>query len=366
MQTSREIINAIIRDKQCPERMGLHEHYWAETIGEWHKQGLPAYVKDGADAPWYFNYDLNWVDGTWFDSSPIRGQNIVLEENDDTVISINGWGNKSRNWKKRSGTPEHLGFDCTSAEIWRAKYREPLLSLDPARFGDLQKLKNDYKRKMSTDRWIYYSNVLVSEILRGALGDVVMLESMYMDPDWIKDFNDVLTNHLIMHYDWLFREVGKPDGMFIYEDMGYTGAPFFSPELQRELIFPYHKRFIGFCHDNGLPLVMHSCGKIRPFLQSIFDAGVDCLQVLEAKAGQHVAEFAEAAGNKLAYMGNLNIRAYETNDRAKLEAEILPKLDTVRKNRIPYVFHSDHSIPASVSLATYEYSLHLFKRYGYY
>jgi uroporphyrinogen decarboxylase len=254
----------------------------------------------------------------------------------------------------------------TSAEIWRKKYREPLLTLDPKRFGDIDKIKHDYKRKMVTTKWIYYSNVLVSEILRGAMGDVVMLESMYMDPDWIKDFNDVLTNHLIMHYDWLFREVGKPDGMFIYEDMGFTGAPFFSPECQRELIMPYHKRFAGFCHDNGLPLIMHSCGKIRPFLPAIVEAGIDCLQVLEAKAGQNVAEFAKAVDNKIAFMGNLNIRAYEANDPKVLEAEILPKLDAVRKNRIPYVFHSDHSIPASVKLETYEYALHLYKRHGYY
>jgi len=41
LATGREIINAIVRDKQCPERMGLFEHWWAETFTEWFKQGLP-------------------------------------------------------------------------------------------------------------------------------------------------------------------------------------------------------------------------------------------------------------------------------------------------------------------------------------
>ena len=96
------------------------------------------------------------------------------------------------------------------------------------------------------------------------------------------------------------------------------------------------------------------------------ESGVDCLQVLEAKAGQHVAEFASAVDNKMAFMGNLNIVAYETNDRDVLESEILPKLEAVRTNRIPYVFHSDHSIPRSVKTETYEYSLELFRKHGHY
>ena len=171
---------------------------------------------------------------------------------------------------------------------------------------------------------------------------------------------------LIRHYEYLFENVGVPDGMFLYEDMGYTYGPIMSPELQREFIFPYHKRMFDFIHSYDIPVIMHSCGKIRPFLQSILDSGVDCLQVLEAKAGQHVAEMAEAVDNKMAFMGNMNIVAYETNDRKELEKEIIPKLEVVKKNRIPYVFHSDHSIPKSVDPLIYEYSLDLFWKNCYY
>jgi len=362
MATSREIIKAIVGEKRCPERMGLFEHYWSDTIDEWKKQGYP----DGANPVEYFNYDLDGVDGTWFDTSPFPGEGKVIEEDEETRIEVNGWGAKARNWKKKSGTPEHIGFDLTSSEIWRKKYREPLLGLNVKRLGDLDKIRAEYKKKMASSRFIYFSNVTIFEIMRGSMGDVTMLESMYTDPDWILDFCDLVTNTLITHYDYLYREMGKPDGMFIYEDMGYTQAPFISPEMQRELIMPFHKRLVSFFHDNGLPIIMHSCGKIRPFLPAIVEAGVDCLQVLEAKAGQHVAEFAEATGNKIAFMGNLNIQAFETNDRKVIDAEVLPKLEAIRKNRIPFVFHSDHSIPRTVSLDTYRYALDLWKKHGRY
>jgi uroporphyrinogen decarboxylase len=162
--------------------------------------------------------------------------------------------------------------------------------------------------------------------------------------------------------EYLFREVGLPDGMWFYEDMGYTNAPFISPKFYQEQIFPHHQRLFDFIHQYNIPIIMHSCGKIRPYLPDIQKAGVDCLQVLEAKAGQNVLEFAECVDNKMAFMGNLNIVPFETNDYKLISDEILPKLAGIKKNRIPYIFHSDHSIPKSVKLETYKHILEIYHK----
>ena len=342
--------------------MGLFEHYWDDTQAEWERQGLPPKT----DLVEYFDYDIVPVQGSWFNTGALVGQYRIIEETDETYVAVNEWGAAMREWKDKSGTPEHVGFDMTTEEKWREIYREPLFEFNPLRFGDLDEIKRNYETCMKSDRFVVFTNLLVFEIMRRSMGDVVMLESMYLNPAWIHDFCDVVTNMMIRHYEYLFSEVGIPDGMFIYEDMGYTYGPFCSPELQRELIHPYHKRFIDFIHSYGIPFIMHSCGKIRPFLQSIVDSGVDCLQVLEAKAGQDVREMAETSGKKIAFMGNLNILAFETNNRNEIEKEIIPKLDDIRKNRIPYVFHSDHSIPRSVKLDTYKYALELFHKHGKY
>ena len=362
MSNGREIIRAIIGEKRCPERMGLYEHYWDDTQREWENQGFPK----GADPVEYFDYDIKPVPLSWFQSSPFVGDPKIIDETELTRVYVNGWGATMREWKHKSGTPEHIAFDLASEEIWKKKYREPLLGFNKERFGNLDELKRQYRECMATDRFVVYTNVTVFEIMRTSMGDVTMLESMYLNPAWIHDFCDIITNLLITHYDYLFHEVGLPNGMFIYEDMGYTYGPFCSPELQRELVFPYHKRFVDFVHSYGIPFTMHSCGKIRLFLKSIVDAGVDCLQVLEAKAGQDVREMAEATNNKIAFMGNLNILAFETNNRKELENEVIPKLNGIREKRIPYVFHSDHSIPKTVKLETYKYALELFKKYGKY
>ncbi len=359
---SREIITAIIKDKQCPSRMGFYEHFWDDTQAAWENEGLPP----GVDLIEYFDYDIKPHPSGFLKNDAIVREQIIVEETDDTIVKENGWGARHRYWKHKSGTPEHIGFDLVNEETWREKYRPHLLDLNPARLGDIEQMKRDYARCMASDKFVVYNNVLIFEIMRVSMGDIIMLESMCLNPAWIHDFCDVVTDMQIRHYEYMFREIGLPDGMFMYEDMGYTYAPFISPQLQRELIMPYHRRLGDFIHSHGIPFIMHSCGKIEPYLQSIVDAGVDCLQVLEAKAGQHVVDFAKQVDNKISFMGNLDITAFETNDRKSLEAEIIPKLEAVKRNRIPYVFHSDHSIPKSVKLETYNYALELFRRHGRY
>ena len=357
--TQREIIKALIKEKSCPERMGLYEHFWPDTPEAWE---INSGLSRDTDYTEYFNYDIRRISESWFSTDAIPNLEEVLHEDEETKIILNGWGAKMRYWKDKAGTPEHLEFDLDSVEKWNSKYREHLLKLDISRFGDIDKFKASFKKAMSEDRFVAYNCMIIFEIMRRSLGDVTMLESMYLDPEWINDFCKVVTDNLIIHIDYLFREIGVPDGMWFYEDMGYTNAPFISPKFYEEQIFPHHQRLFDFIHQYNIPVIMHSCGKIRPYLPFIQKAGVDCLQVLEAKAGQNVIEFAECVNNKMAFMGNLNIVPFESNDHKLISDEILPKLAGIKKNKIPYIFHSDHSIPKSVKLDTYKYILDLYHK----
>jgi len=359
--TSREILTAIFWEKSCPERMGVFEWFWQDTPEEWERQGLPP----GRDINEHFDLDVREIKESMFRTTGEPVEDVVVEEDRETVVKLNGWGARHREWKDRPGTPEHLGFELTSEEVWKAEYRDRLFGIDRRRFPDWDGLVRSYAAAKSSDRFLVYQQMLVVEIMRRAMGDVVFCESMILNPRWIHDFCGVVNEMIIAHLDLMIREVGRPDGIWTYDDMGYTKAPFFSPAMYREFIFPCHRRLAGFCHDHGLPLILHACGRIRPFLPHLAEAGIDALHSIEAKAGQHVAEFAQtvaARGWKMAFAGNIDVRAFESNDPAVLESEIVPKLQAVRGNRIPYVFMSDHSIPKTVRLTTYERALDIFRR----
>jgi uroporphyrinogen decarboxylase len=360
--TGREIILTLLKEKSCPDRIGVFEEFWQDTQAEWERRGLPP----GVDLIDHFDYDFRPIEGSMSNTDPFLEAEEIPEAGGETLIRINGWGARMRVWKDRPGVPEHLSFDMKDEEIWKSRYREPLLQLDLGRFEDLERMRANFAAARTSDRFCYYYNILPTEIMRRSMGDIVMLEAMCLNPSWVHDVCSVVTDNLILHLEYILREVGLPDGIWMYEDMGYTQAPFYSPDMYREFLLPYHSQIGDFIHSYDLPFILHSCGRIRPLLPLIAQAGVDCLQAIEAKAGQHVAEMAEFLGNSMAFMGNIDIQAFESNDPKVLEAEIIPKLAAVRENRIPYVFHSDHSIPRSVRLDTYEYALHLQRIHGRY
>jgi uroporphyrinogen decarboxylase len=352
---ARDVIKTIL-NKQIPERMGHYEEFWTETVhGSWLEQGYPA---DAGELQ-YFNLDLAHCGG-WIDSVPFPGRDELIEETDEWRLTKDGRGASLKHWKGKSGCPEHIAFDVTTPEKWKA-YREPLLEFDRKRLGDVDAQRRWIGEARAEGRFAIYSNVFVIELLRYTIGDENFLPAMLLEPEWIHDFCQVYLDLFISHYEILFREAGLPDGIYINEDFGYNHGLFCSPKAMAEMIMPYEKKLVSFFKDYGLPVILHSCGGIVEAIPQIIDAGFDCLQPMEVKAGCDLLEIFDTYGTKLSYMGNIDVRALSTNDPEKIREEVLQKLKGVKERRIPYIFHSDHSIPPNVDFASYKYAVELLK-----
>jgi len=354
--TSRERMRAILA-LEIPDHMGLFEHYWGETIRDyWSKEGYP----EGTSPGEHFGYDLVGVGGTWFDLSPIRGQDITVEETDEWRAAKNSWGATLKHWKSKSGTPEHLDYDCDSPEAWERDFKPHVTEFDPARL-DLDTIRQSYNRLMAGDKFVVFNHLGHFEILRALIGNVKMLESLLLEPEWIHDILGTFTRLYIAGYERIISEVGRADGFFLYDDLGFRNGPFMSEKTYRAVMLPHHKALMDFMHDNGMPVVFHSCGDVRKLVGAMADAGMNCLQPMEAKAGCNVLELSEQYRGRLSFMGNIDVTKLNTNDRDVIRAEIEGKLKVLRERRVPYVFHSDHSIPPDVRFETYQFVLELYR-----
>jgi uroporphyrinogen decarboxylase len=76
--------------------------------------------------------------------------------------------------------------------------------------------------------------------------------------------------------------------------------------------------------------------------------------VIEVKAGMDLLKLYRDYGERIAFMGGIDVRVLYTNDRAQIDAELQKKIPTVMQN-YGYVLHSDHSIPYTVYYDTYRY-----------
>ncbi|MGQ9559142.1 MAG: hypothetical protein ACUVWA_01390 [Candidatus Oleimicrobiaceae bacterium] len=70
-------------------------------------------------------------------------------------------------------------------------------------------------------------------------------------------------------------------------------------------------------------------------------------------------------GERLAFMGGIDVRLMVGEDLAPLEEEIRSKF-AVAMSDGAYIYHSDHSVPDSVSFANYCRVMELVRKYGRY
>lgn len=110
-----------------------------------------------------------------------------------------------------------------------------------------------------------------------------LLLGMGLDGDWVAEMANLYVTVAIRLLGDL---VGKslPDGLWVWEDLGFKQRPFMSPAMYREQIYPAHKRLFDFAHSCGLPVVLHCDGYVEALIPGLIAAGIDCLQPLEVKA----------------------------------------------------------------------------------
>ena len=345
--TGKERITRILK-RQPVDRIGLFEHFWSDTQSAWTQRGS---IKPGENFADHFGFDL---DLCWpFNMVAfIDFIDEVIEETNETRLARNGNGALFRTHKLHDSTPEHVDFLVRDRVGWE-RYIKPKLTPDRRRIN-FKAYREAKESSRKANRFFAWSGVNVFEIMKDVCGHEFMLIGMADDPDWVRDMADTYARLTVELQEILFAEEGWPDGIWYYEDMGFKHRPFMSPRMYREIMLPAHKLDISFAKGHNLPVILHSCGYVEPLIPGLLEAGIDCLQVIEVKAGMDLLKLYQQYGDRLSFMGGIDVRTLYTNDRAIIDAELESKIPVV-KGHNGYVLHSDHSIPNTVNYETYQY-----------
>jgi uroporphyrinogen decarboxylase len=127
-----------------------------------------------------------------------------------------------------------------------------------------------------------------------------------------------------------------------------------SPSMYREMIYPSHKRLFSFAHSHRLPVILHTDGLIESLIPQLIEAGVDCLQPLEIKAGMDLVKVKKAYGDRLALIGGMDARTLISNDLGRVKQELETKIPAAMAGS-GYVLQVDHSVSHQVDYETYKY-----------
>jgi len=348
MTSFERVTNALAR--RSVDQIPFAISPWGSTVERWRKEG---HIQPGEDVAEHFGQDLRY--GGWLNSvADLDFEPVVIEETEETVLTLNGNGARLRRHKLHEGTPEHVGFTVTDRHSWEEHAKPRLLELDRRRIP-FESYREARRFAAERQRFFCWSGIAPFEQMHPLCGHEHMLIGMALDPDWVRDMVQTYTDMTLRHLETLFGEEGAPDGMFFYEDMGFKQKPFMSPAMYREIMQPGHQRLFSYAHSLGCKVLVHSCGYVEPLIPGLIEAGVDCLQAMEVKAGMNLPRLYQQFGDRIAFFGGIDVRTLISNDRARIDTELREKITPVLSGGGGYILHSDHSEPPEVDYETMWY-----------
>ncbi|MDH7480713.1 MAG: uroporphyrinogen decarboxylase family protein [Armatimonadota bacterium] len=337
-----------------PDRVGRQESLWSETLALWKTQGL----EEGQDISELFGFDFHSL--PWMDMS-LRLPVEIYEETDEYVIQKDANGVTRKDVKRESGhTPHWIAHTVQTAKDWY-EYKERLTPDDVRIPANIREV---YEAGRAKKKFVHYAGIEAYECAWPVFGQVNIFMLMMDEPKVVADVFNTYTDLQIALAQKVLDMGLDFDGAWMYGDMGYRNSTLFSPECYEQLLWPAHKRMCDFFNSHGKPVILHSCGKIEALIPKLIEAGFAAIQPLEAKCGQDVRVLKELYGNKITFFGNIDIRKL-SGTKADIEEEISSKVPIAMKGG-GYIFHSDHSVPPTVSFDNYRYAIELLEKYGKY
>ncbi len=99
---------------------------------------------------------------------------------------------------------------------------------------------------------------------------------------------------------------GKIDIVKFSDDFGMQNSEFASPELMRELVIPYYKRYLDYIKSRNpkVKILQHCCGSIFQILGDMIEAGVEAINPVQTSAANmDPQKLKDTFGKKICFWG---------------------------------------------------------------
>jgi uroporphyrinogen decarboxylase len=339
---------------------------WPETLRRWRKEGLP----EGLSAHEYFGLDR--IEFFSFDGSLGLKEAIVSEQPGYRVFSDSDGCTYKRALDQVSA-PQFLGSSVSSLEDWlelkeRLKpaigrfdtfgkdivFGEPLSESQPARYARVRK-EEVFTALVPLEPCWYYLRLL---------GEVEALANIALQPEFaatvIAQYNAFTLSMLKL----ILARGYRFDALWVFSDLCYKNGMLFSPHFYERSVLPHQRQLFALAKENGMKVIYHCDGNVESFLPLLLRAGIDCIQPLEARAGNDVRSYLRRYPGAVSCMGNIDMDVFTTT-KERIRDEVAGKILSAKQSH-RYLFHSDHSVPDSVSLENYGCAIQVAKEVAWY
>ncbi len=103
------------------------------------------------------------------------------------------------------------------------------------------------------------------------------------------------------------------------DDAAYGSGPMISPQMWRELIFPYQRKIV---ESVDVPVIWHSDGDTEALLPMAIEAGFVGIHGVDVIPGMDLVGIKQEYGQDLVMIGNIDVRVLFENDLDAVRKEV--------------------------------------------
>ncbi|MCX7916541.1 MAG: hypothetical protein N2589_00180 [bacterium] len=138
------------------------------------------------------------------------------------------------------------------------------------------------------------------------------------------------------------------DGVLLEQDMAGTKGPFISPEIFRNLCYPYLKRRVENIKEYVPYVFLHNCGNNIPLMDMIIDAGIDVYQSLQTNAGMDIEYLTKRYGDKIIFWGGISTEILISGSIEDVRKNVRELIGKFKKKNLKFIIGPSHSIAYGV------------------
>ena len=194
------------------------------------------------------------------------------------------------------------------------------------------------------------------------LGVTGMSMLLYDEPDLVRAVADRIGSVLLEVYD-LVASLPFVRGVQISGDMGHKTGTLVAPQILREMILPWHQRFVDAVHRHGKIAILHSCGNLAEIMDDLVACGYDAKHSFEDTLVPHQFELHRRYGRRICLIGGIDVDFLARADEQAIRRRVREYIDRLGPEG-GYILGSGNSIPEYVPTENYRALLDEGLRYG--
>ena len=254
--------------------------------------------------------------------------------------------------------PVSVGYPITDLESFK-QYEPPPLDA-PGRFDKIEYVVN----RFGGERAVVVNLHDIFSFPRDMMGLDNFLISFITQPDLVRE----LVGFSVDYNLDLAKLVKKRDVEIIGigDDMADNKAPFVSPEMFRDFLYPEFKRVVQGYKKLGFYVIKHSDGNLNPILDMLVDAGIDCLDPIDPLGSMDIEYIRKEYGGRIARKGNVDcVHTLVDGSPEKVAEEVR---DCMRRGSPGggHIISSSNSLHAGIDPSLYKVMLETVREYGHY